>query len=642
MRTKSLISSAAVAALSLFSSATAHAQDDEEIVVTATRAAARVATLPAEVDVIDVETAQSRGVTTLANALREAPGLDVVPAGGAGQQTSLFAGGANSNHTLVLFDGLRINDPSTPGSSFDAGQDLLGGLSRIEVVQGPMSAVFGSDALGGVVNLIPRHGGPGVFNARLNIAGGSLDTWSGGASVDGTLGSFRYAVSADAFSTGGYDLVPERMSTHTGEHDGAEMTTLTGVFDFSVSNAFALDLLVRHREAHVDFDPFLDFFPLPMQRAEDDNLEISQNDLDLARLGATWTLGDALSMRATIGGMHQQRAQSDDGQVTDAFDGRRRFADLTLTWRPGAVGAFDGVNFVAGISAEHEEISVAQGFGFPPPSFFTAADQTNGGLFVSAQSRVDRLTLTGAVRVDDYQGFGTTPTWRLGASFDAVEWLRLYAAYGASFRAPTLYERFVSFGNPNLDPERGKGWEVGANARFHAFGQAEGIELAGLYRHSDIDDLIDFGPLFTYANVDRATIDTAEARLAARPFEWLTARVAYVYTDAHDDVAHTPLLRRPKNYWTAELIATHGPFRADLSWREVGQRSDQIYGDDGFALGIGETPSFAVTRLSLAYDITSGAEVYVAADNLFDAAYEPANAFAGAPRTFTLGLRTRY
>jgi vitamin B12 transporter len=641
MRNASLFSSAAVAALSFFAAA-AHAQDDDEIVVTATRAPARVETLPAEVDVIDVGVAQSRGVATLAEALREAPGLDVVPTGGAGQQASVFAGGANSNHILVLFDGLRINDPSTPGSSFDAGQDLLGGLSRIEVVQGPMSAVFGSDAIGGVVNLIPRHGGPGPFNARLNVAGGSFDTWSGGASTDGTLGAFRYAMSADGFATDGYDLVPQRMSTHTGERDGSEMTTLTGVFDFAVSDALALDLLVRHREAYADFDPFLDFFPLPMQRAEDGDLEISQNDLDLARLGATWTLSSTLNFRATVGGMHQQRAQSDDGQVTDTFDGKRRFADLTLNWRPGAVGTFNDVNLIAGLSAEREEIDVAQGFGFSPPFFFTAADQTNSGVFVSAQGRLDRITLTGAVRVDEYEGFGMEPTWRLGASYDAAEWLRLYAAYGTSYRAPTLYERFVSFGNPNLNPERGKSWEAGADAHFAAFGQTRGVELGGLYRHSDISDLIDFGPSFTYANVDRVTIDTAEGRLGVRPFAWLMARIAYVYTDARDDVASAPLLRRPKNYWTAEFIATHGPFRADLSWREVGERRDQIYGDDGFALGIGDTPSYAVTRLSLTYDVSSEAEVFVAADNLFDEAFEPANAFAGAPRSLMAGLRARY
>jgi vitamin B12 transporter len=636
-----LITGAAVAAL--LAPCAAHAQEDEEIVVTATRAPARVRNLPAEVDVIDADAAQARGVVTVADALREAPGLGIVASGGAaGQQTSLFAGGANSNHTLVLFDGLRINDPSTPGSTFDAGQDSLGALERIEVVQGPMSAVFGSDAIGGVINLIPRHGGDGAFTGRASAALGSFNTRTGSLGADGALGAFRYALTAESFTTGGFDLVPQRISTRTGEKDGASMTTLTGMFDFAVSDALALDLLVRHREAQADFDPFIDFFPLPERRMEDDDLEISKNDLDLVRLGATWTLGDRASLRATFGGMHDQRAQSDDGQVTDSFNGQRHFGDLTLDWRPGALRSFSAVDVVAGVSTEHEEIDVAQGFGFPPPFFFTTADQDHRGAFVSAQGTLDRVTLTGAGRVDDYEGFGWRSTWRAGASYAFTDGARVYAAYGTSFRAPTLYERFVSFGDPGLDPEQSKSWEIGADARLAAFGQADGVELSAIYRHSDIDDLIDFGPSFSYANVDRASVDTDELRFAARPFSWLNARVAYVYTDARDEVAQTELLRRPKNYWTATLTAIHGPLSATLSWREVSERSDQLYGDDGFALGVGDTPSYQVTRLSLTYDLSDRAQLYVAADNLLDETYEPVNAFAGAPLNGTVGLRARF
>ena len=635
-----LIATTAIAAL--LAPCTARAQDDADIVVTATRAPARVRNLPAEVDVIDVDAAQARGVITIADALQQAPGLGVVPSGGAGQQASLFAGGANSNHTLVLFDGLRINDPSTPGSTFDAGQDTLGGLERIEVVEGPMSAVFGSDAIGGVVNLIPRHGGQGAFNGRAAAALGSFGTRSGSLGADGTLGAFRYAVTAEGYRSDGFDLVPARMSTRTGERDGASMGTLTGVFDYALSDALALDLLVRHRQAQADFDPFIDFFPLPERRMEDDNLEISKNDLDVARLGATWTIHDSLSLRASVGGMEDERAQSDDGQVTDAFDGQRRFADLTLNWRPGRLAAFEAVNVVAGVSAEKDQIDVAQGFGFPPPFFFTRADETHRGAFVSAQGALDHLTLTGAARLDDYEGFGGHATWRIGASYEITGDARLYAAYGTSFRAPTLYERFVSFGNPDLDPEQSTAWEIGADTRFEAFDQAAGVEVAALYRHNSIDDLIDFGPSFNYQNVDRATIDTAELRFGVRPFSWLTAHVNYVYTDARDEVADAQLLRRPRNYWTADIAIERGPLSAMLSWRDVGERSDKIYDDDGDALGTGDAPRYAVARLSLTYDVTPDAQIYLAADNLFDETYEPVNAFAGAPRSTTLGVRAQF
>ncbi|HYD74144.1 MAG TPA: TonB-dependent receptor plug domain-containing protein, partial [Candidatus Binatia bacterium] len=215
-----------------------HVQDEEEVVVTATRAETHVRDLPADVTIVDAELALSRGQTSLAQALEDVSGLSVVQAGGIGQQASLFTGGANSYHTLVLFDGLRINDPSTPNSAYDAGQDLINGLTRIEVVEGPMSAVFGSDAIGGVVNMIPRRGGEGILNAKLDIAAGSFETHSAAAGIDGTLGNLRYALTGEAFATGGFDLVPERIVTRTGSKDGAESGAITGVFDLRLSPSF--------------------------------------------------------------------------------------------------------------------------------------------------------------------------------------------------------------------------------------------------------------------------------------------------------------------------------------------------------------------------------------------------------------------
>ncbi|MEZ6022066.1 MAG: TonB-dependent receptor [Hyphomonadaceae bacterium] len=527
--------------------APAWAEADDEVVVTATRTPAPVSALPADVTIIDAERALSRGETTLVEALEAAPGLGAVQSGGAGQQTSLFTGGANSNHTLVLFDGLRINDPSTPGSSFDAGQDQINGLARIEVVEGPMSAVFGSDAVGGVINLIPRHGGEGPLNARLDMSAGSFGTLRGAAGVDGTLGAFRYAVTGEAYATDGYDLVPERIVTHTGDDDGAEMSAVTGVFDLALNEDFSLDLLVRVREARADFDALAYEFIAPFReyRLDDPDLEIAQNDLFVARLGATWAVNETLSLRATYGGIEQQRMQTDGGLLTDAFEGERRFADVVLDWRPGALSGVEDVSVVAGLSSEREDNRCGAGLRLPAalrlPRRRTGADER---VRHHARLPLSGLPSPGAAPMI-MKSFRTQTTWRVGAYALGGNG-RLYAAYSASFRAPTLYERFASFGDPNLEPEQGESWELGGDARFAAFGPGDGIELGMLYRRSEIEDLIDFAG-FTYANVDQAEIDTAEARVALRPAPWLTLQAGYVYTDAQDAPANTPLLRRPQD-----------------------------------------------------------------------------------------------
>jgi vitamin B12 transporter len=499
-----------------------------------------------------------------------------------------------------------------------------------------MSAVFGSDAIGGVINLIPRHGRQGAFNASFNAAVGTFGALTGAAGADGTLGAFRYALTAEGYASDGHDLVPERMSTHTGDEDGAEMSALTGVFDLALGDRFTLDLLARHRQARADFDLFLFDASFNEFRADDPDLEIAENDLTLARLGATWTLSDALSLRATAGGMNQERAQADGGAVTDAFQGERRFADLTLDWRAGRAGALEDVAMVAGVAAEREEIDVAQGFGSPPPSFFTAAEQDQRSAFVTAQARRGALSLTGAVRADDYEGFGATAVWRIGGSVELSDAARLYAAYGTSFRAPTLYERFVSFGDPDLDPEHGEGWEIGADARF------DRVDIALAYRRTEIEDLIDFGPFFTYENVELAEIAAAEARVAVRAADWLTLNAGYVHTDALDVLAGAPLRRRPEHAWSASVDVDHGAFTGRVSWRNVGERTDILYGDDGYFRGEGRTPGYDLVRASGAYAFSPHAEVYIVVENALDEAYEPVNAFAAAPRGVTVGLRAGF
>lgn len=611
------------------------AQDDE-LVITATRLPNQAERLPADVTTIDVNDAQSRGVRSVADALTEAPGVHVVQGGGFGAQTSIFSGGANSNHTLVLFDGMRLNDPSSPNSAFDAGQDTLGGLTQIEIVQGPMSAVYGSDAIGGVVNLLPRHGRDGGLNAHLDVSGGTLNTLASIASVDGTLGAFRYAVTAEAFVTDGYDIVPERMITHTGDEDGAESMTLTGVFDFAVSDALSLDLLVRQREARNDFDALLYTMAYDEYRADDPDLEIAQNDLLLGRLGVTWRLSDTLSLRATAGEVSYEREERDGGAPTSRFEGERRFSDLTLDWRAGAIGAFSNVGVAAGVETEREGVDIT--------TMFTAisADQERTGGFVTLQGDLNALTLTGAVRADDFEGFGTQTTWRAGGSYAIADHARIYANAGTSYRAPTLNERFdPSYGNAALKAEEAFGWEAGADIWFAAFGQERGLELGALYRQTDVDNLVGYAstPPYAFTNINEAELENVETRIALRPLSWLTAEYAYVHTISENGVTGAALARRPEDSWTATLRAEHGPFSGQISWRHVGEQLDRLYGDDSIFISAGNLPAYDLLNASLAWDVADGAQVYVAGRNLTDETYESPGSFAGAPRSVMFGVR---
>ncbi len=619
------LKAALFAASSLLVIAPAAAQETEEdVVVTATRTPTVSAELPATVIVIDADETRAEGRITLDAALANVPGIQAPRTGPIGQQASVFSGGFESNQTLVLFDGVRIDDPSTPEGLFDAGQDMLGDADRIEIVQGPMSALYGSSALGGVVNVLPRRGGDGSFNPRLEVTGGTFETLMGTVSADGTLGAVRYAVTGDAYASDGYDIVPERISTHTGEEDGAEMTTLTGVFDWALNDAFALDLLLRQRQASADYDP--GFFG---NIDENPEAEITQNDTALWRAGATWTPVSSLSLRLSGGELETDRVTRDAGIPGDEYHGDRRFADALATW------SVNDWTMLLGAQNEDEEID-AVSFGSP-----VIGEQTHWGAFAAVQGGVGALDVTAAVRHDNFEGFGGETTWRAGATYQFGALGRVYAAYGTSYRAPSLYERFVPFfGASGLQPESAASWEVGGDATFGLFGRDDGLELSALYRDSEIDDLIGFAG-FSYANVDRADIRFAEARVSIRPLDWLNARVSYANTDAHDASTGEALQRRPRHAWSAQLEAEHGPFRAQLSWRQVGARLDTVYDDFGFFAGTGRVVAYDIVSASASWAANDSVSVFVAADNVLDEVYEPVNGFAGAPMSILAGVRIR-
>lgn len=611
-----LLAAASLAALP------AHAQEDE-LVVTATRTATAADDIPTVVTVIDVDAARARGEITLDQALTGVLGLQAPRTGPIGQQTSIFSGGFESNHTLVLFDGVRLDDTSTPEGVFDAGQDLLGDARRIEVVQGPMSALYGSNALGGVINVLPRRGGEGAFNPRLEAAAGSFDTLTATLGADGTVGRLRYAVTGEGYSSGGFDIVPERISTHTGEEDGSDITTLTGVFDYALTDGLSLDLLLRKRDAQVEYDPGI-FGNI------DENLFTEINsESALWRVGATWAPTDTVSLRLSGGVLDTDRENTDAGVLGDEFHGERRFVDLSGEWRVGAV------TLVGGAVREDEEVD-AVSFGSP-----VVGAQEHWGVFTGAQVALGRLDLTGAVRHDDFEGFGGETTWRAGASYDIASIVRLYASYGTSYRAPSLYELYVPFfGAAGLDPESATSWEAGAELRLALFGQDDGLELGALYRSSEIENLIGFFG-FSYANVDEAEIDYAEARIAVRPLSWLRASVGYANTDARDATTDVALARRPRHAWNAEIEIEHGPFAAQIGWRQVGARLDTVYDNAGFWSGTGRVEGYDVVRASASWDVSDAVTLYVAGDNVLDETYEAVNGFASAPASVLVGVRVK-
>lgn len=598
--------------------------EEDEIVITATRVPTSTERLPARVEVLSRADLDARHDATLSDALWP----EAIQAGGAGQQASVFLRGANSNHTLALLDGVRINDASSPNGQYDFGLDSLGALERVEIMRGPASAIYGSDAIGGAINLIPRRGGENL--RYVEAAFGAFDTARALAGASGQTGAFAYGVTAEHFQTGGYDLVPARMATHTGDADEARASTLTASGRYEAGGV-AFDALARLRSSRSAFDTFSGgpFFDL---RADDPNLD-NETQQNLWRLGAERRIGAPLNLRISGGQVLSDRAEHDDGVETSAAQSERRFLEAIAVYESGRT------TLTAGAAYERAAIDTRPAFAAP----LVAEEEQLAAFAVGQFDLSDRIAATGAIRFDDYQTFGGVATYTLGAVADLGP-VRAFASYGTAFKTPTLSERFetsaFTIANPNLAPETSRSWEIGADWRPNAQ-----IALGGSLYATRIDNLIqyEFSQLQNL-NIGQAEIDGAEGYLNFMPAPWGSLRLSYAWTDARDAATHARLARRPEHVVRLDARAKPSErLTLALTWAYVGERVDVTYANDGaFESPSGLTRAYDIGALAVSYDVNSRAALFARVDNVLDRTYEQPAAFAGAPRSLQLGIRSSF
>lgn len=621
----------------------------EEMVITATRVRTPVSRLPAGISVVTRAEIEASGWQTLPDALRLLPSASVVSSGGPGANTSVFLRGTNSDHVLVLLDGLPVNDPSLAAGAFNFGDDVLGGLQRIEVVRGPASTLYGSNAIGGVINLITRAGADRPAVAEIDLGLGTDGTKRGTAGLFGTMGRLDYGLSLQGFTTDGDNATPDRLTGGDGEEDGFDNLTATAKAVYRL-DAARLEGLVRWRESDADIDNVPLDDPNSQARAEQLNWQTA-GELDL--------LAGALTSRLAVGqSIYDRRFTNapdavDGGSSNDRFEGARTSVDWQNSYAlPGLPVLRDAV-LVAGASYVHEtvELDTRQESEFGPFTQQVDAEADGVALFAHAQARVaGRLNLTAGLRHDRPDDYGSRTTWRLGGVVEVPELnSRLTAAVGTAYKAPGLYDRygvnnFGYQGNPDLEAEESFGWEAGVETDLAAAGRADFATLGITWFANDVDDLIQYDFVSNSSiNIDEAEVEGVEASLELRPADWAELRASWTWTDARDGRTGARLARRPEN--AISLLGRFTPVEGlSLSPEAqfVGQRQDVVYGDDGSFLGNQGVGGYWLVNLAVTYAVLDNVELYARATNLADRAIENPNGFAQPDRGVLAGVRARF
>jgi vitamin B12 transporter len=595
----------------------ADANANETIVVSATRLATPAAQVGSSVTVITAADIEARQNRSLPDALQTVPGLFVEQTGGLGGQTSIFMRGANSNQTKVLLDGIDISDPAIPNDAADIGKLLTGDVARIEVLRGPQSGLYGSDAIGGAINIITKSG-QGPLKLSAQAEGGSFDTFNQRASASGSEGDFHYTVTVDHVQAGATPVTPASLlppgeKRNDDFYDGLQASTKLG---YDVTDNFDLGF-VGHYGSSLGkitgdaFDPVTFVgFPSPTQT----RIATLQYDSRATAHLVAWD--GRLDQTIGIGFTDAITSGADPNNGYTLSKGRRTKFDYQ-----GNVGLVQGETLVLG--AETVRDSSRPGFSFGFPNGPATGITTNAGYAELDSELGNGLHGDAAIRYDDNSRFGSKLTWHIAPAW-VIEatGTRLKASFGTGFKAPALQELFGGFGaNPLLKPETSTGYDVGFEQSLWG-----GVSGGATWFHNDIRNLIVNGPAptFTYGNIGRARTQGVETFIAWKPLDTLSLRADYTYTDAIDASTGLALLRRPSNQ-----LSLTGDWQAlpdltlDATLLVTGPQSD-IGRESGVREKIG---GYAVLNLAASYRLTETWSLFGRIENATDTDYQSPDGF---------------
>ena len=560
----------------------------------------------------DIATQQYR---TLPDALNTVPGLNVVQTGGPGGQTSVFMRGTNANHTKVLIDGIDVSDPSNPTGAFDFAHLLTSDIQQLEILRGPQSGLYGSDAIGGVISIITQKG-DGPPRATASIETGSFGTLNETVGLSGSQDNFNYAFNvahlrATDIPVTPLQLLPPGQQANGNHYDNMTYSTKFGV---DVNESWSLNTVVRYTDATLLFtgDNFNTFPSTP------DAAQSSHSVQELfAREEAVWSLFDGRVKNYF--GVNYANNRSYDIAPGDPAATVTTGERIKYDWH-AVTELVTGNKFIVGLEDQTDHIDTTG---------FSADNGNKAGYFELQSEFAKRFFLVANVRDDINDQFGEHATYRIAPSVILpFTDTKLKASYGTGFKAPTLSELYQNFpdfnffSNPNLKPEESVGYDLGFEQPLFN----DRVRFGSTYFHNNITNLINENATFTsYTNVGFATTEGTENFVSAKITERLVVRADYTFTRAVDDSTGVQLLRRPKEKWST--TATWQPIDPlTLSATVLHVSSFLDVSRDGLETNL-YAPGYTIVNLTGDYKINDQLRIFGRVDNLFNLHYQNPTGF---------------
>ena len=633
-----------------------------EVVVTATRVKEAAKSLPISSTVITDREIKAKGFETVADVLRYVEGLYVQNTGGPGRSTSLRIRGLDSRWVMVMVDGMEVNDPSSIGGVFDFNKLTVDDIERIEVVRGPASSLYGSDAMAGVINIITKTG-KGKPSVALSGYMGSMDTWQTRVSSSGQVKVMDYSLSASHLETNG-----------VAKDDRYWNSTLAFKVGADVLENLRLEGTVRFTNADVQYDDY----NWSLKKAVNDPNQWEKTDHLILTFGATYLPFDWWETQLKFGMSDTRRKYNDkfdpesmDHQVWGSFVQDQLKSKQSYT---GRIKKIDWQNTFHVLERKNVRDTLVVGYEYredegKSTSYIETESFSDGlslgikvdkskfsfrrtqliGYYAQNELRLwDSLILLAGVRIDDPDDFGGRTTYNLGASYHLKKTDTIFRVrFATAFKAPTLYELyappnpawFFLGGNRNLTPERAQSYEAGLTQ--YLFNHKLALDFTVFREAVKNKILYTYDPvtwLGTYDNIAAVVDRGVEVGLTLRPLKDLLVKANYTYVDPKDREHHRRVERVPLNQWSASLFYTwRDKVKAFLGARFVGDRVDSYGADKTYHVN-----SYTVVDGKVSYQVCKYFQVFLRGENIFNRRYEEVKGYETPGASWYLGGKLQF
>ena len=565
----------------------------EETVVTASRIEESLKYSPDSVTIITEEEIQKKGKQTVVDVLKDVSGISVAQYGSPGGDSSIYMRGTNNAHTLIMIDGVRVGDPMAGDGKMSISDLSTDNIERIEIVRGAQGVLYGSDAIGGVINIITKKG-KGKPEFYLFSEGGSLETFREKIGVSGSNDKINYAASVSRLDMKYVSRADEDLGNT--ERDYYHNTNISARVDGQISETVRMGFSARQSKSSMDLDDD------PVADAD----KVLDTDITSVATNFDQDLFDWWQHVIKLGITETKREYTKDGAFDDLYNGTIKAA----SWQHNFfIGEIDAVT--AGFDYQEED-----GDNRSTSSNITNKSVNTKSFFVQNKlTPFKGFSFTLGARHDDHQTFGGEDTYKGAlAYFYEKTGTKVRGSYGTGFRAPSLYQLYSSYGDTNLKPEESKGYDLGIVQDLFD----KNLLLSVTYFLIRIDDLIDWNwDTWKYYNVGKVKTEGWETCFSVKPLTWLTFDVHYTYTEAKNETAGDAnkgnyLIYRPQHTGGASInVKPLEKLNVNLNAQYVGKRYRNSDNSESM-------PDYTLYNLAASYDIMKWLKIFGRVENLTD------------------------